>query len=143
MDFIKIENDGQKIIGTNYWNTPNARAGYAYMSLNAGAYRLLLPQSRSEWIKEMATAREVVITRGPWMAQAKIDAFEIMFDDGSKSPFVIDMVPEQWDRTPSDADRGWKGLLHVYTDSSPAPTFTFGRVYYRKGNIPCLKKVDE
>lgn len=137
MTIIKVENDGQRIASTNYWDTPNAKAGYAYMSINAGAYRLLIPPSQEEWVKDMVTASEVVITRGPWMAQGKRDAYELLFDDHSDSPFALHMVAEQWERNPSDADLGWKGIMVIYTAKGPAATF--GRVYYRKGAIPCLK----
>jgi hypothetical protein len=34
----------------------------------------------------MRTAREVIISRGPWPAQRRTNAIEILFDDGSASP---------------------------------------------------------
>jgi hypothetical protein len=54
----------------------------------------------------MATARELAISRGPWPDANRDDAFEFMFDDGSKSPFVLHAVAESLDRLPSEADEG-------------------------------------
>ena len=44
MDLITIENNGPGILSTNYWGTPHAEKGYCYLSINAGAFRLLGPQ---------------------------------------------------------------------------------------------------
>ena len=43
---ITIENRGQAILTTDYWYTPHAHAGYLYLSWNAGAGRLLIPDSQ-------------------------------------------------------------------------------------------------
>ena len=40
---LKIENNGAEIAATNFWNTPMAHAGVVYVSVKAGAFRLLLP----------------------------------------------------------------------------------------------------
>lgn len=42
---ITISNDGQKIVSTNYWDTEHAKRGFLYLSWNAGAGRLLLPDT--------------------------------------------------------------------------------------------------
>ena len=52
-DVISIENKGQRIVRTNYFDTENARSGFVYLSWNAGAGRVLLPDSRKEWLPEM------------------------------------------------------------------------------------------
>ncbi|MDX9788933.1 MAG: hypothetical protein RBT11_19320 [Desulfobacterales bacterium] len=44
MNLIQISNDGPEILSTNYWETEHAKKGFLYMSINAGAFRLL-PQS--------------------------------------------------------------------------------------------------
>lgn len=35
-DLIEIGNVGNKIDSTNYWETENAKAGYVFLSINAG-----------------------------------------------------------------------------------------------------------
>ena len=66
----------------------------------------MLPASLEVYVSEMATARELAISRGPWPDANRDDAFEFMFDDGSKSPFVLHAVAESLDRLPSEADEG-------------------------------------
>jgi hypothetical protein len=108
---IKIENNEQEIISTNYWQTEHAMRGLFYLSINAGAFRLLVPDS---WIPEAAewmSAKEVVISRGSWPAQNKSDAMEILFEDDSDKPYAINIVSEQIDRMPLDNDRDRKGNL--------------------------------
>jgi hypothetical protein len=141
---IGIKNDGRKIIDTNFWTSEYAENGICYMSINAGCYRLLVPHYRQDWIKEMQAAQSVVISRGPHLSAMppKSDAFEIMFADNTQSPFIIYTGTEQWDRTPTDADQGWKGVCHVYFDGSQKPVIEFQNVYYRRvKKIPWMKKV--
>jgi hypothetical protein len=57
-DFIRIENNGPEIAATNYYDSPNAGAGYVYLSINAGALRLLVPDSQSQLVDEVKTAFE-------------------------------------------------------------------------------------
>src|ERR1700744_5802447 len=40
---ITIANDGQNLITTNYWDSEYAKMGLIYLTWNAGAARLLLP----------------------------------------------------------------------------------------------------
>jgi len=138
----KIVNDGPKITETNYWESEYAKYGFLYMSINAGCYRLLIPKFREDFLKEMATAKDVVISRGPSpnTNPPKADAFEILFDDHTDSPFSIVMGPEQWDRIPSDSDHGWKGKVHIYFDKSKGPVMEFYDLYYRRvKKLPWLK----
>jgi hypothetical protein len=144
LGFIKIESDGPKIVSTNYWETDYARNGVCYLSINAGCYRLLLPESLRKWISEMKTGQEVVISRGPTPRSnpPKSDALEILFEDKTNSPFVVLIGPEQVERMPSDEDRGWKGIMDVYCGNHAEPVLVFTRVYYRKvKELPCHKPV--
>ncbi len=38
-----IENEGQAVAGTDYWQSVQAQAGYVYLSWNAGAARAACP----------------------------------------------------------------------------------------------------
>lgn len=100
---ITISNNGQEIIETNYWDTPNAAAGYFYLSFNAGACRVLVPDSQTATISEMQTGKLAVITRGKLQGR---DAYEVMFDDGSDSPYCIHTTTEQSDRLLPAGERG-------------------------------------
>jgi hypothetical protein len=88
-ELLTIRNDGPKIVECNFWTLPIAETGNFFVSVNAAAFRILLPASLEVYVSEMATAREVAISRGPWPDANRDDAFEFMFDDGSKSPFVL------------------------------------------------------
>jgi hypothetical protein len=115
------------------------------LSLNAGAYRLLVPKYRNDWLNNFLTARAVIISRGAAFTYKppKSDALEILFEDETNSPFMILISPEQIDRMPTDADQGWKGVFYIYYDGSKEPVLKFDKVYYRKvKDLPCLKRVE-
>ncbi len=48
-----IENEGQAVAGTDYWQSVQAQAGYVYLSWNAGAARLLVPDAAKHLLREM------------------------------------------------------------------------------------------
>jgi hypothetical protein len=107
--FIRIENDGADILNTNYWETEHAARGFYFLSANAGAFRLLVPDSQIAETAEWLSAREVIVSRGTWPDAGKSDALEILFEDYSESPYSIHLVSEQMDRMPLDTDRDRKG----------------------------------
>ena len=92
---IIISNDGQLITDTNYWNTVYARHGICFMSGNAGAWRLLVPDMHKWVLAEMATAKHVEIELG--FEQGKRVA-KIWFDDRTPRPFMLLMSTEAMDR---------------------------------------------
>lgn len=131
---IQIENNGAEIIRTNYWSSEHAARGLFYLSINAGAFRLLVPDTWVQETGEWMSAKEVIISRGPWPAQGKSDAIEIIFEDYSESPYVVHIVSEQIDRMPLDTDRDRKG-------NPPRWKFT---AWTRKGKIlelPCRYRI--
>ena len=87
--FLQIQNNGQLILASNYWNSDYARAGKVYLSVNAGAFRLLLPDLFTSELADMRTALEVFISRGPWPAQRCSDAIELLFDDWTDNPYAL------------------------------------------------------
>ena len=90
---MRIANDGPKILSTDYWQTPHAAAGYAYLSGNAGALRLLVPPPLEPHIvPDMAPAKRIIIER------AGADMLCITFDDATDAPFRLDMSLLQTDR---------------------------------------------
>jgi hypothetical protein len=59
-------------------------------------------------VADMTQAKEVVISRGPWPAKRRSDAFEFFFDDGADSPLGV-IVGGSWLEAilGGDSDCGW------------------------------------
>jgi len=148
---IVIRNDGKDIAETNYFDTPEAKRGLVFLSMNDGGIRLLLPDSMPEFlvgfldtgsnatnvIAEMNTADHVVLTRGPSISYQKQDMLEILFEDYSISPFSIHMCAEQSCVLPRNQDIGYEMDFSVWTKDGKQ----FSKpCYYRTAkDIPYLK----
>lgn len=105
-------NNKQQLVSTNYWDSEHAARGYYYLSWNAGAARLLVPASQKAAIKEMKTAKYVIISHGIWNDR---EALELLFEDGSDDPYVIHLVTEQTDRIIPDTDQGESFTVAIWT----------------------------
>jgi hypothetical protein len=103
---IVIKNAGQAISETNYWTSPQAEAGFFYLSWNAGAARLLVPAEQKATIRDMLTAEFCIVSRGPWAERDGQTAFELLFEDHSDAPFSITLLTEQSDRLIPERDQG-------------------------------------
>lgn len=114
---LVITNDGPLITCTTYWQTTKARAGLFYLSTNAGAFRLLVPQAHLGAVRDMRTARDVVVRRGPMTLEGRAlpDALEMLFDDGTDEPFSLHLSPGQVDRMPLDTDSAQEWTCTVWT----------------------------
>lgn len=91
---IQISNDGPEIRSTTYWCTEHAAAGLCFLSGNAGALRLLVPEPSEKMLLEMRTGKRVyiessIVAQGNW---------DIVFDDGTDTPFSITIDKKQVDR---------------------------------------------
>jgi hypothetical protein len=112
LPMIEIKNRGADLIGTNYWDTPNARAGYVFASWNAGALRLLIPDALLDQVPEMRTGRAALVTHGKLDGR---DAIEVMFDDGTESPYALHIVVEQCDRVLPKSDAGKRVVVTAWS----------------------------
>jgi len=92
---IHIENDDQEIVATNFFSSEYAQRGLLFVSTNAGTVRVLLPDTLAGYLDEMKTAKRVELER---RGQRLI----LWFDDGTETPFRVDVGAEQVDRLPSD-----------------------------------------
>lgn len=92
---IKIQNDGARITATDYWHTDHAAQGLCYMSGNAGAWRLLVPDMAETLLPEMLTGKSAYIEPSISMPGR---AYDIVFDDGKESPFALTIDRRQIDR---------------------------------------------
>ena len=109
-----VENDGQAIRRTNYWQMPYNRAGKFFLSINAGAFRLLVPTSQEGVLRELRTATHAVISFGPMPSMQNADMFELLFDDGTDDPFSLHLSAQAADRLPAREDEGRVLTLTVW-----------------------------
>jgi hypothetical protein len=141
-EILTISNHGPLITRTNYWDLPAARAGKILVSLNAGAFRLLIPELLEPALPDMMTAKECLVSRGPWPAQGLPDAFEILFDDRTADPYAIHLTPQSFDRLPGDADIATPWVLSAWTRprrGKPHKAFERPCWYRRVPSIPWLQ----
>lgn len=92
---IEIRNAGQQLAGTNYWTLPHAARGLCYLTANAGALRLLVPDAAPGYLAEMRTAKRVLIEDS---MSAPGQCYDLVFDDGTASPFCVALDRRQCDR---------------------------------------------
>jgi len=135
---ITVSNQGQRIVSTNYWDMDQAKAGYFFLTWNAGAGRLLVPDSQKSALQEMKkVASEVIVSRGPWTDQGGRDALELLWEDGSDSPYVIMLATEQCDRLIPDTDQGGGFVIAAWTRSGIKQRWP-GK-YRIVDSLPCLQ----
>ncbi len=92
---IEIQNDGQNIVGTNYWEIAQAASGLCYLSGNAGALRLLVPSAAEDLISEMRTGTSVTIEPSLKLPDR---CWDVVFEDGTPSPFFLAIDKQMVDR---------------------------------------------
>ena len=140
--FIRIENEGCKVIATNWWSLPEAKQGYMYVSINAGAFRILLPDRDPEMLREMRTAEYVIVTRGVLVMHGHPpvkDGLEFLFEDHSDSPFSIHVSPQQVDRLIPASDEGRTDLACLVYTEGPTLELELPARYRRAERLPYLK----
>ena len=93
---IKIANNGQDLASTDYWETEHASAGLLYLSANAGALRLLVPEAAEGLLAEMRTGKRVTIK--PSMHMPGGQCVDLVFEDDTDSPFSVAVDRKQIDR---------------------------------------------
>ncbi len=97
---IHIANDGQAVVSTSYWSTPHADAGYLYVSINAGAIRVLVPAATAYLLDELPP----VGTPCEYRQGARICSI-ILLDDPA-DPHAIEVDAQQVDRRLLASDVG-------------------------------------
>ena len=76
------------IADTNYWQSEYNARGLAYLSGHRLGLRLLLPTAHAaEWLPEIQTGKRAVIE--PPVRQGYTNHIDIVFDDGTDSPFSL------------------------------------------------------
>lgn len=145
-EILRITNHGPLITATNYWELPESHLGKFYVSLNSGAFRLLVPPIQEPALNDMKASKECVVSRGPWPMQGLADAVEILFDDRTDNPFSLHLSIPSFDRLPLDTDQGKEWILSVWTRprrGRPHKALERPCWYRRVISIPYLKPKGE
>jgi len=139
--FMMVRNDDEKVIETNFWGSPAELQGFYYVTSNAGAFRLLVPDIQNCEIPNILSGKHAVITYGFHRQTSKF-MYEVMFDDDSDNPFALWISPGQFDRCFSIADAASKDRqLIVYRNG--CAEIARMPVYFREAPVlPCLKRWD-
>lgn len=141
-EILTINNDGPQIVSTNYFDISLARRGAFYVSINAGAFRLLVPPTYEQAIADFQTAREVIVSRGTWQGK---EALELLFDDHTDNPYSIHVGPGQYDRLPlaSDAGKAWQFSAWVKHGQQLQRAYESPCYYRVVRSLPYLKPWEE
>ena len=137
-NLLVIENKGQAIARTNYFDSEQAGKGLLYLTWNAGAGRILVPDSQKLAVKEMRSAKYVVVSSGPWAEHGGIPALELLFEDNSDTPFVLTIPASQCDRLLPETDQGGGFYISVWTRGGQKLRLP-GR-YRRVASLPCMEE---
>lgn len=119
------------IIETNYYDLWMGQQGLVYLTFNAGAARLLIPDSMAAEIPAMTRGVDMVImTSGLLDDDPEKPGVELLFEDHSTTPLTLHFLTSQCDRadmsvSPEDAKKArqitlwtragkqWEGVLRM------------------------------
>lgn len=87
---LRIENNSQEIAYTNYWDTLFGQLGEFFLTGNAGAWRLLVPDNRLYLLPEIADAQYLTIDR---LADDEGPFVQLMFETLAKRPVALQIHP--------------------------------------------------
>jgi hypothetical protein len=108
---LRIQNSGEQILSTNYWSTPHAARGYCYLSLNAGAVRLLVPASAELELPDRSDVGHVSVQI---IGAERVGLIHLVFEDGSTAPAYLSVDARQCDRVPPRSDLNRQTTLIAY-----------------------------
>lgn len=134
LECISILNNGPDIVSTNYFDDDLAQRGMLYASMNAGAVRLLIPESQLQVVPDMLTGHMAVVTRGVLWGR---EALEFLFDDNTDTPFALHLLVEMMDRRFSKQDIGRTFPLTAWDRSGKVGQWHCG--FRVQKTMPCLK----
>ena len=115
-----IENGPNGTIkSTNFFETEYSQKGVIYVSFNQKTFRVFLPPSKEQYVSEMKTYKEIVITQIEDVSKVPLSvehgipyklgtlfAQEFMFDDFSDRPFAFHIKPQVTSIIKSNEIRG-------------------------------------
>ena len=111
-----MHNDGKEIHDTDYWETDKAKKGLFELSINAGAFRLLVPENHENLIEEFKTGEYCIISRGPSIFRLTPEiGYELLFEDHTEYPYELWLDSNSVWPHPAKSDSGGKFTLSVWT----------------------------
>lgn len=144
-DLLTITNHGPLITASNFWRTEAARHGRLYLTINAGAFRLLVPTALRPAISEMRPgAKHIVVSCLPAAAwQQGQYCTEWLVEDGSDSPWSCHLSPGQIDRMPPAEDAGKEWIASVWDEKNGRPHKALERPAYFQvvPSLPWLRRI--
>lgn len=142
---MTITNHGPLIAASDYWQSPLAERGLFFLSLNAGAFRPLVPASQRHAISDMRPgAKHVVVSMLPAREWREGDyCAEWLVADGSGSPWSCHLSPGQVDRAPGTEDVGRQWIASVWTIKKGRPHKCLERPAYYQivPSLPWLRRI--
>lgn len=103
---FELSNNGPELDQTNYWDSPFAKDGRHFLTWNAGVARVLIPDCRMNDLPDMAAAKEVIVSQGPWRERGGQIGWELLFDDRSNAPFCLHLSQDQTDAVSAEVEHG-------------------------------------
>jgi hypothetical protein len=136
MQMIEVQNDGPNIVKTNYWLSEWNKKGIMACSLNAGDFRILLPDSMKNQVPEMKTGKEIIISKGIYRGRK---AYEILFDDHTSDPYCLHMGDNQMvSLQVADSEQGKSLMVSVWV-RGPKKVLDMPARFRVVDNLPYLK----
>ena len=133
---IYIENDGQAIAATDYWESEMNARGLIAISMNAGAFRILVPDSMVSQVADMRTARDVIVSKGKYQSR---QAYEILLDDHTDNPYSLLLDARQFaSLQPADSEHGKEVRISVWV-RGPQRVLDMPAWFRVVRRLPCLR----
>jgi len=141
MSTIVTDNRGKLIVSSTYWGSEYEKAGKVFVSVNAGAIRVMVPTTMHKAVDDWRAAKYAILSRGPWPEQSLPEAVEILWEDGSDNPYALHLPRESFDHLPSEPPAGRDWLITVWQLKEGKPHKALERTCYwrRVERLPWLK----
>ena len=94
MTILNIKSKKQLIEATDFWESELNTLGYFFVSFNAGAARILVPDKYSWMLDEMRTGKHAVMKSNADPETGKA-SYEIIFENFSGTPFRLHLEDVQ------------------------------------------------
>ena len=103
---------------------------------------MLIPDSRIDEIPDMKWGAEYVIVSHvrDYPAEEKEYAVELLFEDGSQSPYSLDLSPGQTDRRIPESEDGREDIISSAWGRGPKKLFEFPAKFRIVPDLPYLQK---
>lgn len=145
-DLLTIDNHGPLILSSNFWRTEQAAAGALYLSVNAGAFRLLVPASQRAAISDMRPGAKYIVVSMLRASEWRAGEYcaEWMVEDGGGTPWSCHLSAGQIDRAPGPDDVGKAWIGSVWDEKKGRPHKCLERPAYFQivPKLPWLRKIE-